>query len=69
MGNAYLQPFPNYDEVPLVSIAILVRSELRVTLLEAITHVPAPTRTGTPNEICNALLVHGIVSFGLKSLL
>src|SRR6266487_4549509 len=30
---------------------------------------PAPTRAGTPNEICNSLLVHGIVSLGLKSLL
>jgi len=29
--NAYLRPFPNYDGVPLVSIAILVRPELRVT--------------------------------------
>src|SRR6266487_1991284 len=43
--------------------------EQTVTLLEAITHVPAPTRTGTPDEICNALLVHGIVFLGLKSLL
>jgi hypothetical protein len=32
MVNAYLQLFPNYDGVPLVSIAILVRPELRVTL-------------------------------------
>jgi hypothetical protein len=31
MVNAYLRPFPNYKEVPLVSIAILVRPELRVT--------------------------------------
>jgi hypothetical protein len=32
MVNAYLRPFPNYYGVPLVSIAILVRPELRVTL-------------------------------------
>ncbi len=32
LGNAYLRPFSNYDEVQLVSIAILVRPELRVTL-------------------------------------
>jgi hypothetical protein len=31
MVNAYLWPFPNYYGVPLVSIAILVRPELRVT--------------------------------------
>jgi hypothetical protein len=31
MENAYLRPFPNYDAVPLVSIAILLRPELRVT--------------------------------------
>jgi hypothetical protein len=36
MVNAYLRPFPNYYGVPLVSIAILVRPELRVTLLETI---------------------------------
>jgi len=31
MGNASLRPFPNYYGVPLVSIVILVRPELRVT--------------------------------------
>ena len=31
LGNAYLQLFPNYDEVQLVSIAILLKPELRVT--------------------------------------
>jgi hypothetical protein len=29
--NAYLQPFPNYDEVQPVSIALLVRPEPCVT--------------------------------------
>jgi hypothetical protein len=31
MVNGYLRPFPNYGEVQLLSTAILVRPELRVT--------------------------------------
>jgi len=32
LGNAYLRPFSNYDEVQLVSIAFLVGPEPCVTL-------------------------------------
>jgi hypothetical protein len=51
MENAFLRPFPNYDGVPLVSIAILLRPELRVTdgeqtvtVLETIPFRDAPLR-------------------------
>src|SRR5258708_25748404 len=67
MVNAYLRPFPNYEEVPLVSIAILVRPELRVTfgrpfLFHAIYHFMVPGLPRACRARCYLLLGHGMVA-------